>query len=1101
MANQVVVTNSGNVQVSIEPPPNVQVQISRAAIGNITVSNVTTANYANYAGNVINPNQPNITSLGTITGLTSSGNITAPFFIGNVVGNISGNLVVPGSNTAVLYNNQGNAGASDAFKFDQASNTVTILGNLVGGNISGNGAGIANITGANVIGEVAYANVANNVAGGNVSGAVAYATVANSVAVGNVSGIGNIATVNLDGNASNVLLGNGTFGPVSVSNVANANYASFANVANTANSVAGANVTGTVANANYSVYSGNANYANFAGTAYSVSGANVSGTVANANYAAYAGNANIANTANSVAGSNVTGTVANANYASFSNVANSANSVAGANVTGTVANANYAAYAGNITVNAQPNITSLGTLTTLGVSGNISAGNINGGNLVSANYLSGDGYLISNLTVGAGSQIVNGNSNVVVAANGNVTTSVGGTANVFVVTSAGANLTGNLTTSNANLGNLATANYFSGDGGLLSNIIAANITGVVATRVEVKNTSGGTLTKGTPVYVTGTVGASPVVEVSASRADTAGTMGCIGLLETTLTNGSTGYAVAVGPLRNLNTSGFVTGDELYVGATGGITNVRPTNNNIVQSIGVAGRIDNTTGSIEVNIWNIYSLPNLNDGNIWVGNSSNGYPAQIVLSTANVGNANFASYANIANTANTVAGANVTGTVANANYAAFAGTAYSVSGSNVSGTVANANYSVYAGTAYSVSGSNVSGQVANANYASYANVSNVANSVSVGNVSGIGNIATVNLDGNASNILYGNGVFAGITTVANANYANFANVANTANSVAVGNVTGIGNIATVNLSGNASQVLLGNGTFGQTSIIANGTSNVSIPSANDSVRFSVAGNANIVVIDTNSVLYANAIAGGYNNQIRLQTYGNLANGNGAGTNRIAQFRARGNSTSQLSVQPSDRLMELITFGHNGTAFQTNSFGTLRAVVDSSYTANAANIPIGWVLTVTDTTGGNNNPKSHNFYANGTTQLVGPLTTNSNISGTYLISNTGSNLTLSQFQETVSTANVSGTITPNVAASTIFNYTLTGNITLNALGNVLAGSSATLVLKQDSTGNRTLSSTMKFSGGYKTLSTAANATDILCVFFDGSTYYASLTTGYA
>ena len=48
MANQVIVTNTGNVQVALTPPANVQVQISRAAIG--TVSNVSTANFANYAG-------------------------------------------------------------------------------------------------------------------------------------------------------------------------------------------------------------------------------------------------------------------------------------------------------------------------------------------------------------------------------------------------------------------------------------------------------------------------------------------------------------------------------------------------------------------------------------------------------------------------------------------------------------------------------------------------------------------------------------------------------------------------------------------------------------------------------------------------------------------------------------------------------------------------------------------------------------------------------------------------------------------------------------------------------------------------------------------
>jgi hypothetical protein len=38
-------------------------------------------------------------------------------------------------------------------------------------------------------------------------------------------------------------------------------------------------------------------------------------------------------------------------------------------------------------------------------------------------------------------------------------------------------------------------------------------------------------------------------------------------------------------------------------------------------------------------------------------------------------------------------------------------------------------------------------------------------------------------------------------------------------------------------------------------------------------------------------------------------------------------------------------------------------------------------------------------------------------------------------------------------------------------------------------------------MKWAGGNKTLSTAANAVDIASVFYDGTTYYASLTLAYA
>ena len=75
------------------------------------------------------------------------------------------------------------------------------------------------------------------------------------------------------------------------------------------------------------------------------------------------------------------------------------------------------------------------------------------------------------------------------------------------------------------------------------------------------------------------------------------------------------------------------------------------------------------------------------------------------------------------------------------------------------------------------------------------------------------------------------------------------------------------------------------------------------------------------------------------------------------------------------------------------------------------------------------------------------------------------------------------------------------TLTGNITLSSVLNMPAGGSMTVILTQDATGSRTLTSTMKFPGGYKTLTTNTNAVDILNIFYTGSTYYASLVKGYA
>ena len=107
-----------------------------------------------------------------------------------------------------------------------------------------------------------------------------------------------------------------------------------------------------------------------------LTGANVSGTVANATYATSAGSATTATSAT------------NATNATRATYANIANSVAGANVSGTVASATYAATAGSatsadsaytaayVTSGAQGNITGVGTLTSLSVTGNIKGGNL-----------------------------------------------------------------------------------------------------------------------------------------------------------------------------------------------------------------------------------------------------------------------------------------------------------------------------------------------------------------------------------------------------------------------------------------------------------------------------------------------------------------------------------------------------------------------------------------------------------------------------------------------------------------------------------------------------------------------------------------------------
>jgi len=318
-------------------------------------------------------------------------------------------------------------------------------------------------------------------------------------------------------------------------------------------------------------------------------------------------------------------------------------------------------------------------------------------------------------------------------------------------------------------------------------------------------------------------------------------------------------------------------------------------------------------------------------------------------------------------------------VANANYANFAGTAFNVSGSNVSGEVANAAYAnaantanlaTFATTANAVAGANVSGEVANANFASYANIAASANSVALANVVGIGNIANINLDGSSSNVLFGNGVFAPeSTSIANANYANFA-----------------GNLI-------------------------NGTSNITIPVANGNINFSVNNNPNIATFDTGGTLRLFPTTSALN-ALRIDSYGNpVAND----VSRIASYRARGNATTPLSVNGSDRLMRLLAFGHNGTLPQTSSVGTFQAQVDSSYTPNTANIPIGWVLSVNDTSAGNNQNKNHQFYANGNVLFANSVfVTDSFTSGGNITSNIGVFVGNGSGLNNLTGANVTGTV---------------------------------------------------------------------------------------
>ena len=123
--------------------------------------------------------------------------------------------------------------------------------------------------------------------------------------------------------------------------------------------------------------------------------------------------------------------------------------------------------------------------------------------------------------------------------------------------------------------------------------------------IACKNTSGATIAKGTPVYQTGTVGATDVIEIAEADASDEDKMAAIGLLQTDINNNDFGNVVITGELLNLTTDPIdgitpTTGDTIYVKSGGGLTLTKPTGLEFIQNVGLVGKVSGgNSGSLTV----------------------------------------------------------------------------------------------------------------------------------------------------------------------------------------------------------------------------------------------------------------------------------------------------------------------------------------------------------------------------------------------------------------------------------------------------------------------------------------------------------------------
>ena len=840
-------------------------------------------------------------------------------------------------------------------------------------------------------------------------------TITSNATFGNTS-LGNLSTANFVSVSSNITAGNANLGNAATANffIGNGSYLTGISAATAVSIVNGnSNVTIPSANGNISIsIGGTSNVAVITTTGINVSGyvnatrfigeggnlsniqaGNISGTIANANYSAYAGavvNASQGNitslgllTALSVNGyssfignANVVGNInvsgGNTNVSGNITANNITTSGSGGNISG-ANNISANTFTGTLTTAAQPNITSVGTLSSLSVTANISAGNLTGANLVSANYVTGTlttasqpnitsvGTLsgitgtgtinftgASNVSLGAvgnvkvtggssgqylqtdgtgnlswvtvsvtPSSISNGNSNVSIpSSNGNVNISAVGNANVLVVTGTGVNVsgtlnaTGNITANNittsGSSGNISganniSANTFTGNGSALSSITGANVTGYVP-NANIANTAYAVAGGNVSGQVGNALVAGTVYTAAQPNITSLGTLtGLTVSGNTTLT----GNLTVSGSFEYANVTTFRVQDPII--EQGGNT--------------AGGALTSNDGYDRGQLLHYYS----------------GGAVDAFMGWDN-SNAEFAFGSNVT-IASEVATFNTFGNV-RAGY--FIG-----NGSQLTGltglTVANANYSNYAGTIINASQSNITsvgtlttlaiastGNVSGANLVSANYVTGTLTTASQPNITSIGTLSSLSVTANIS---------AGNLTGANLVSANY--VTGTLTTASQPNITSVGTLSSLSVTANISAGNINAGNL----LTANYSTSV----------LTTAAQPNITSVGTLSSLAVTGNITSGNANLGNNVTANFFTGSGAYLTSVTAVTAGTVTTNAQPNITSTGTLTTLTVG-NATANSTFGNGTITASGNISFTGS--NVSLGDVsnLKITGGTSG-------------------------------------------------------------------------------------------------------------------------------------------------
>lgn len=135
------------------------------------------------------------------------------------------------------------------------------------------------------------------------------------------------------------------------------------------------------------------------------------------------------------------------------------------------------------------------------------------------------------------------------------------------------------------------------EGTLFANHIHGNIAGNVYTHVR----AGEALTKGDPIYVSGSHGTAPnlIPIVSKADASNAAKMPAIGIVDADIANNASGHAVITGVISDINTNAYAVNTVLYVASGGGFTSTPPAANS--QPVAIVERSNSNNGAVIVKV--------------------------------------------------------------------------------------------------------------------------------------------------------------------------------------------------------------------------------------------------------------------------------------------------------------------------------------------------------------------------------------------------------------------------------------------------------------------------------------------------------------------